>query len=71
MTFVPIGWNVVLWGVKSRLELGQGIGEDGGRSALANPMRGKRHKIQKRLQKSLSQMEAAKAEATEEEKPLK
>jgi len=29
MTFVPIGWNVVPWGIKTRLELGQGIAEDG------------------------------------------
>jgi hypothetical protein len=45
MTFVPIGWNVVLWGVKTRLELALGIGEN----REAEPMRGKRHKILKRL----------------------
>jgi hypothetical protein len=34
MTFVPIGWNVVSWGVKSRLEHGQVIREDGGAEQL-------------------------------------
>ena len=34
MTFVPIGWNVVLWGVKSRLEHGQVIREDNGAEQL-------------------------------------
>jgi len=52
MTFVPIGWNVVLWGVKNLARAGQGIDEDGKRSSLANPMRRKRHKIQKQLQKA-------------------
>src|SRR5215469_8836052 len=54
MTFVPIGWNVVLWGVKTRLELRQGIGEDGKAEEVANRMRGKRYKVQKRLQNSQS-----------------
>ena len=37
MTFVPMGWNVVLWGVKTRLELGQVIGEDGEAEQVREP----------------------------------
>ena len=40
MTFVPIGWNVVLWGVKTRLELGQGIAEDCEAEEIREPQRG-------------------------------
>ena len=36
-TFAPIGWNVVLWGVKTRLELGQVIGEDGEAEQVSEP----------------------------------
>jgi len=58
MTFVPIGWNVVLWGVKTWLELGQVIGEDNEAEQVSES---KRHKIQKGLQKSQSQMLEPKA----------
>jgi hypothetical protein len=61
MTFVPIGWNVVPSGVKTRLELGQGIGDDSETQQVSEPNAGKRHKIQNGLQNSRSQMEAAKA----------
>ena len=36
-TFVPIGRNVALWGVKSRLEHGQVIREDGEAEQLGEP----------------------------------
>jgi hypothetical protein len=36
-TFVPIGRNVALWGVKSRLEHGQVIREDGEAGQLGEP----------------------------------
>jgi hypothetical protein len=70
MTFVAIGWNIVPWGVKTLARAGTRNWR-GWRSGarLANPMRGKRQKIQKRLRKSQSQMEAAKAGAAEKEGP--
>jgi hypothetical protein len=72
MTFAPIGWNVVLWGVKTPLGgWGKYLVRMAKGSRLANPMRGKRHKIQKGLQKSQSQMEAAKTGATAKEDLLK
>ena len=40
MTFVPMGWNAVLCGVKTRLELGQGIVEDGEAEQVSEPNAG-------------------------------